>query len=79
MENPTITIEFNAENNSVAVKWNGAVKSIEFVLAMLDMAKLNVSDFRSAARLQQMQQGIQPALGTRDLLANLNLGNGKRM
>jgi hypothetical protein len=77
MENPTVTIEFSRDNHAVKVNWNGEVQTLEFVLAMIEMAKIATTDQRNAQRIQQLQNGIQPAPDTRAFLSGLSMAGRK--
>lgn len=65
-----MSVQYLEENQNVAVSFEN-VKSFEFMLAMIELAKLAVLEQRQQVKAQQAMQSIQTAQLTRDVLGDL--------
>ena len=69
-DKPTMVVQFQEDSQNVSVNIDN-IKSFEFALAMIELAKLSLMEKRREVQMAQQFQGLQRAQFTQDVLGSL--------
>ena len=69
-DKPTMVVQFQEDSQNVSVNIDN-IKSFEFALAMIELAKLALMEKRREVQMAQQFQGLQRAQFTQDVLGSL--------